>query len=128
MSEAAKDRAKGQYFFSAYNGTPWGIKIPRRDRDLGRFGSKLETEFEPLQRYNRYTEQRYRIISKLRYYQLSNEINARIYFHRAVEMRLAGQYFSFLSLAFCASKSFHHSFVELVDKFKEKLKIGAPLE
>lgn len=40
---------------------------------------------------------------------------------------IAGQYFSF-SLAFCASKSFHHSFVELVDKFKEKLKIGAPLD
>jgi len=41
MSEAAKERAKGQYFFGAYNGTPWRIKIPRgRDRDLGRFGFK----------------------------------------------------------------------------------------
>jgi len=40
MSEAAKERTKGQYFFGAYNGTPWRIKIPRssRDRDLGRYG------------------------------------------------------------------------------------------
>lgn len=34
----------------------------------------------------------------------------------------------FLASAFCASKSFHRSFVELVNKFKGKLKIGAPLK
>ena len=43
-------------------------------------------------------------------------------------MRSIEQYSPFSRFSIFASKSFHRSFVELVDKFKGKLKIGAPLD
>jgi len=40
----------------------------------------------------------------------------------------SGNISRFLALTFYTSKSFHHFFVGLVNKFKGKLKIGAPLD